>query len=157
MTVRVNKDAFNVREKLTELEGLANADDFKVIASATKNTGMTLNTSSTPIEFPVTTIDTHGGFSNTNSRYTVPVAGNYFVMFNVNILANTNVSNVRVEVDGTAVSGNNLSYTNHPRMHFHFSTILDGLLAGQYIEFGAYVNTGTVTMDNTGRMMIYKL
>tara|TARA_R100001460_G_scaffold48120_1_gene86020 strand:+ start:375 stop:848 length:474 start_codon:yes stop_codon:yes gene_type:complete len=157
MTVRVNKDAFNIREKLSELEGLANAGASKVIASATKNTGMTLNTVSTPVQFPVTTIDTHGKFSNTNSRFTVPVAGDYFVMFNVNILSNTNVTNVRMQVDGAAVTGYTISNTNHTRMNFTMSGILDGLGVGQYIEIGAFVNTGTVAMDNAGRLMIYKL
>jgi len=157
MTVRVNKDAFNIREKFSELEGLANAGASKVIASATKNNGMTVNTSSTPIEFPVTTIDTHGKFSNTNSRFTVPVAGDYFVMFNVNILSNTNVTNVRIQVDGAAVTGHHVSNTNHPRMNFTLSAIVPGLGVGQYIEIGAYVNTGTVLMDNAGSLMIYKL
>ena len=157
MAVRVNKPQLNIRDKLNELEGLANADAVKVIASAFKNTGMTVNTSSTPIQFPTTTLDTHGKFSNTNSRFTVPVAGDYFVMFNVNILSNTNVTNVRIEVDGSAVNGYNLSYTNHPRMHFTMSAIVPGLGVGQYIEIGAFVNTGTITMDNTGSLMIYKL
>jgi hypothetical protein len=157
MTVRVNKDAFNVREKLTELEGLANADDFKVIALSQKNTGMTLNTSSTPVQFPNTIIDTHSGLSNTNSRYTIPVVGDYFVMFNVNMLSNTNVTTVRVQVDGAVYSNYQISNTNHPRMNFHFSGIVPGLGVGQYIEIGAFVNTGTLSVDNIGNWMVYRL
>lgn len=129
----------------------------RVVALAQKNTGMTLNTSATPVEFPNTVIDTHIGFSNTNSRYTVPYSGDYFVMFNLNLLANTNVSSVRIQVNGAMYSNYQIANTNHPRMGFNFSGIIPAMEAGQYIEVGAYVNTGTLTVDNAGNLMIYKM
>ena len=129
----------------------------RVVALAQKNTGMTLNTSATPVQFPNTIFDSHIGFSNTNSRYTVPYSGDYFVMFDLNFLQNTNVSNARIQVDGAMYSNYQIVNTNHPRMNFTLSAIIPNMQAGQYIEIAAFVNTGTLGVDNAGNWMIYKM
>ena len=129
----------------------------RVVALAQKNNGMTLNTSATPVEFPNTILDSHLGFSNSNSKYTVPYAGDYMVMFHVNVLINSNVTNVGIRVDGSTYSNYQITDTNHPRKYFTFTGIIPNMTAGQYIEIHAYVNTGSVSMDNAGNWMIYKM
>tara|TARA_R100000005_G_C4992635_1_gene199813 strand:- start:1236 stop:1709 length:474 start_codon:yes stop_codon:yes gene_type:complete len=127
----------------------------RVMMIAQKNTGMTLNTSATAVQFPNTIHDTHIGLSNTNSRYTVPYAGDYFVMFNLNALSNSNVTNFDIRVDGSMYSNYKISNTNHPRMNFALSAILPDVSAGSYIEIRGYVNTGTLSVDNFGNWQIY--
>ena len=127
----------------------------RVMAIAQKNNGMTLNTSATPVQFPNTVIDTHIGFSNTNSRYTIKYAGDYFVMFNLNALTNSNVTTFDIRISGTRYSNYQISNTNHPRMNFTFSAIVPNLVPGQYIEIGGFVNTGTLTIDNAGNWQIF--
>ena len=129
----------------------------RVVMVAQKNTGMTLNTSATAVQFPNTVVDTHIGLSNTNSRYTVPYSGDYLVMFHLNVLSNSNVTNIGIRIDGTLYSNYQISDTNHPRKYFTMTSIVPNLQAGQYIEIRAYVNTGTVTMDNAGNWMVYKM
>ena len=127
----------------------------RVMMIAQKNTGMTLNTSATAVQFPNTIHDTHIGLSNTNSRYTVPYAGDYFVMFNLNALANSNVTTFDIRVDGSRYSNYHLSNTNHQRMHFTLSAIVPDVSAGSYIEIAGFVNTGNLTVDNAGNWQIY--
>ena len=129
----------------------------RVVMLAHKNNGMTLNTSAAAVQFPNTLFDTHRGLSNNNSRYTVPFSGDYMVMFHVNILSNSNVTNVGIRVDGSLYSNYQISDTNHPRKYFTFTGIIPNMLAGQYIEIRAYLNTGTVNVDNAGNWMIYKM
>ena len=50
-----------------------------------------------------------------------------------------------------------ISDTNHPRKYFTFTGIIPNMIAGQYIEIRAYLNTGSVSMDNAGNWMIYKM
>ena len=126
----------------------------RVMAIVQKNTGMTLNTSATPVQFPNTVIDTHIGFSNTNSRYTVPYSGDYFVMFNVNALSNSNVTTFGIRVNGALYSNYQISNVNHPRMNFTLSAIVP-ITAGNYIEIAGYVNTGTLGVDNAGNWQIF--
>ena len=127
----------------------------RVMAIVQKNTGMTLNTSATPVQFPNTVIDTHIGFSNTNSRYTIKYAGDYFVMFDVNALNNSNVTTFDIAVDGSLYSNYQIANTNHPRMNFALSAIVPNLVPGQYIEIRGRVNTGSLTVDNSGNWQIF--
>ena len=154
MTVRVNKDAFNIREKLSELD----YRDIKptVFAYARKSSGDTLATSAIALSFPTTIIDTHSGFSNDGRRYTVPVAGNYMVMFNINALSNSNVTTVRIEKNGVAESNLYVGNTNHPRMMFNLTAIVPAN-TGDYFEIKGYVNTGSLALDNAGNVQYYLL
>jgi hypothetical protein len=129
----------------------------RVMALAQKNTGDTLTTSATPIQFPNTVLDTHIGFSNTNSRYTIKYAGDYLVMYNLNILTNANTTTVDIRVDGSRYSNYQISNTNHQRMNFNFTGIIPNMVSGQYIEINGYVSTGTLSVDNTGNWLIYLL
>lgn len=127
----------------------------RVMMIAQKNTGTTLNTSATAVQFPNTIHDTHIGLSNTNSRYTVPYAGDYFVMFNLNAVANSNSTNFDIRVDGSLYSNYRITNINHPRMNFTLSAIVPDVSAGSYIEIKGYVNTGTLGVDNAGNWQIY--
>ena len=110
-----------------------------------------------PVQFPNTVLDTHLGLSNTNSRYTFPYSGDYLFMFHLNVLSNSNVTNIGIRIDGNGYSNYQISDTNHPRKYFTMTSIVPNLQAGQWMEVRAFVNTGTVTMDNAGNWMIYKM
>ena len=130
----------------------------RVVMLAQKNTGATFNsTTVTKTQFPNTVVDTHIGLSNTNSRYTIPFSGDYMVMFNLNLLASSNNSRVEVRVNENLYSNYQISHTNHPRLNFHFSGIIPNMVAGDYIEICGRTNTGSVTVDNAGNWMIYKM
>lgn len=138
-------------ENAAYLNSLRDALNFllnKPIAALSQSTTQSLTNSTwTPINLDVTTVDSYGGHSNVtnNSRYTAVVSGWYkccgAVSFSVNATGNRGAN---LAVNGTRVTGggdfvgtiasNSLTISTPERLVF--------LNAGDYIEVHGYQTSG---------------
>ena len=83
MTVRANKPAFNIREKLKELDGKVSknelkAPSFRADLSSNQSFSNGVNT-----KYAASTVhwDTHNAYNTSTYEYTVPIGGIYLITF----------------------------------------------------------------------------
>jgi len=84
MTVRANKPAFNIREKLKELDGKLSKVDFPLTPTfrADLSNNQTISTGVfTKYTANVVHWDNFNGYDTTNHRYIVPISGIYLITF----------------------------------------------------------------------------
>ncbi len=130
MTVRIEKPAFNLREKFTELDGKLNKDEFPITPSFRARLSSPQNVAnSITTKYNATSVifDNYNGYNTTDSSYTVPIGGIYLVTFSnwwENYIANRGI--VRLFVNGTQVLASYPYVAGGGTLAAEFVTILNG-------------------------------
>ena len=145
---------------------MSNDTDTRVVAAtayANATTSVPHN-SNTKVLFGNVDIDTHGSFSTANSRYTVPVSGQYrisslLITYPSTPFGTNSLFQVWIYKNGSieATLGWNI---NNGTYQFGVSgSLTRSFKAGDYIEIFAYQNTGaTITLaNNTSYVSIERL
>jgi len=141
MTVRITKPEINIREKLTELQGLA-VEPIETPSFRANIASNQLITDATYTLYNMQNVhwDNYNGFNSSDASYIIPHSGVYLITFMQWWNSKPEGSSImRIYVDGTAVTS---EYHLTGQGSTMASTSVLSLSAGQKVQMYVFQNSG---------------